>query len=362
MRALVRVPLILLLLSVGALANAASRETCSEVKLTQRPDWASSGAWTANGDLLIADAHAKVILRYSKTGRALGTIPETIGSTLGQFFPQMIRSQQGKLFLEVWGNGLIVMDQDFAPLSSKDVHAKSSRPEMKGVSVEGMFLWEPIGNDVISFSDLHGPKASDWSSGFVRFPADKPQDFTILRDMKFEDSSRIFYRLGHPYITTLGNTGYILLMDSKMEIAKVTKHGLERLSAFPAGLDLSPQLPSFTTFDDMVPVLHAVERSTMPTGLYGWENALFVLWRKAEGRGTHWYLTKIDPQNDRVLGTVSILKTSANHLSVVPGPNSWAFIEKGPVRGYGVQDIDSLLLVPAAKLRAAFRPGADLCQ
>ncbi len=261
------------------------------------------------------------------------------------------------------GGNLIVLDQGFAPKLSTDVHAKGTQPKTKNLRVEGMFLWEPVGNDVISFSDLYDLKKNTWSSGFVRFPADNPQNFTILHPMLYEDPSRLFYRLANPYITSLGDTGYILRMDNRMGIDKTTKGGLERIAAFPPELDLSPQLPNFDRFDDLEPVMRAIERSTMPTGLYGWENALYVLWRKADRHGTRWSLTKIDPENPKVVGTVFIAGTSANHLSVVPGPTSWAFIEKGPVRKVGVQDIESVLLVSSARIREAFRTGATvICQ
>jgi hypothetical protein len=365
MRALGRLSLSLLLLAIGVNANAAAKNACSRVQLRHRPAVANSGAWTANGELLIADALEKVLLLYGKSGRALGTIPEPIGSTLGKFYPQNVRSQQDRIFLETQHGGLMVLDQDYVPLTSKDVHAKSARLEMKGESIESLFLWEPVGNDIISFSDLKDPKnpQNPWKSGFVRFPVDRPQDFTVLKSQPYEASSRTFYQLAQPYIASLGNTGYVLLMDKQMQIAKETKGKLEPIHAFPEGLDRkAPSLPKFFSFDDLVPVMSAVERSTMPTGLYGWEGSLFVLWRKVEGRTTaRWYLTKIDPQADRVVGTVSIA-TSASHLSVVPGPESWAFIEKGPMRAVGVQDIGTLLLVPAERLRSAFKGGSDLCQ
>jgi len=321
---------------------------------------------TADGDLLIADAHSKSILRYSEDGRALGTIPEKIGADLADFFPQMIRStQQGNLFVELFHGRLAVLDKHYIPQSKSDIHAKSLNPKSRDLAVQGMYLWEPIGNDLVTFSDIQGPKENDWQSGFVRFPADRPQDFSVLYAMKFKEPSHIFYRLGHPYITSLGNTTYVLLMESKMRILKSVDGGLVPMStaAFPADqLSLTPQLPEFESTDDLPHVMRAVETSTMPTGLYGWENSLYLLWRRPDGATTKWFLTKIDPTKERVVGTVSIKGTSANHLSVVPGPKSWAFIEKGPARGWGLQDVRSIFYVPSDDLRRTFREGTDLCR
>jgi len=353
---------LLLLSLVEVQAKDAPGKACRQVRLTERPGWASSGAWTEQGDLLIVDARQKAVLRYSSNGRALGPVSELMGSTLESFFPQMIRRQQDRYVLELWHSGLLVFDKNYVPQSKVDVHAKGVSADTKDLRIEGMWLWEPIGNDVIAFSDIHGPKDSDWSTGFVRFPVDRPENFTPLWLRNYGDPLRLFYRLGHPYITSLGNVGYLLLMDNKMGIFRVRDDKLQHLSAFPAGLDRRPQLPDFESRGDVVPVMRAVEKSTMPTGLYGWEGSLFVLWRRAEGQSTHWFLTKIDPQEDKILGTLSIRGTSANHLTVVPGRRSWTFIEKGAVRGWGLQDTDSMLLVPSARFRGSFASRSDLCE
>ena len=39
------------------------------------------------------------------------------------------------------------------------------------------------------------------------------------------------------------------------------------------------------------------------------------------------------------------IPSSANHLTMVPGPNDWAFIEKGEVKGLGQQEIVSMRLI-----------------
>jgi len=221
----------------GSIATGGSKELCRRVELSKRPYWASSGAWTADGELLIADARSKSILRYSAEGKALGTIPEKIGTDLADFFPQMIRStQQGNLFVELFRGRLAVLDKNYIPKSKSeigDIHANGLNPKTRSLAVQGMYLWEPIGNDLVTFSDIQGPGENDWSSGFVRFGADNPQDFSILYPMKFKDSSHVFYRLGHPYITSIGNTAYALLMESKMTILKGGGSGWSRCQPLP---------------------------------------------------------------------------------------------------------------------------------
>jgi hypothetical protein len=136
---------------------------------------------------------------------------------------------------------------------------------------------------------------------------------------------------------------------------------VEKMSSFPEGLDQAPVLPSFTTRDDFAPVMRAVERSKMPTGLYGWGQFLYILTREPLKDGTtRWRLTRIDPRSDRIEGEV-VVPSRANHLTVVPGPRAWAFIEKGPVKGFGRQDIPKILFVPSSRLEGATLP-QTLCK
>lgn len=88
----------------------------------------------------------------------------------------------------------------------------------------------------------------------------------------------------------------------------------------------------------------------MPTGLYSWGGDLFVTTRLFDGKATRWTIAKIDPNTHRLAG-VAIIPTNANHLTIAPGPRQWAFIEKGPVKGWNDnQDIHSILFVPADRL------------
>jgi len=348
---------------------AGPQQVCRRVALSKRPGWVSSGAWTADGELLLADARRKSILRFSQNGRSLGSIPDGIGNALANFFPQIIRStDQGKLMIEVLNGGLITLNKRYIPEGKSDIHAKGTNLNASR-RLEGMYLWEPLGKDLITYSDIQEPGENNWTSGFVRVPLDRPEGFSVLRLMDYDGPTHVFYQLGHPYITSLGSTAYVLSMKNPMTILRTvnlgtTKEGLETLPAFPSDkLNLSPQLPPIQSSEDLPQLMRTVESSTIPTGLYGFDNYLFLLWRRPEGARTHWFLTKIDPtpSREQVQGTISLGATFAHHLSVVPGPTNWAFIEKGPVQGWGVQRIDSILLVPSVRLRGVFRDGSDLC-
>jgi hypothetical protein len=337
---------LLLLASKGPLLAA---ETCSRYAMDPPPGWANSGAWTADGKtLLLADSLKKRILQFSRDGKFEGDLPGPINSALGSIAPRTIRQQGDKFFIEITGNRVLTLDQSYHVRGKQAVEGTGVK---NGIGLHGMFLWQPVGSDLITLSDLQTPDQR-WQSAFVRFPLGDPSKFEILHQVSFMDPSKVFYRLGYPYTASLGEDGYILLMENNMGIYRSRKgvNGLEPLSAFPEGVGQSPILPAFITQEDFPPVMRKVEKSKMPAGLYGWDRFLYMLVREPARDGTRWTIFKIDPRQDRIVDSTRI-PTRANHLTIIPGPASWAVLEKGPVEGFGRQRIENVLFVPSGRLR-----------
>lgn len=346
---------------ISAAAHAASPESCRRVQFSEgRPGWTNSGVWSEKGELLIADSKRKKILRYSKEGRELGSLPGAL-EELNNRSPQILRSSNGKLVAERQGGDLIVFDQGYASMARVDIHSEALPVDTTSARIGALSEWEPVGNNILAFSTLVGPKKNDYSLGVISFPVKRPEAFKNLLPMKYDESLSTFYRLGHHYLTSLDGVGYIVLMDSKVSVRRVIGDRLEYIGKLPRQIEFSPLLQSFESPDDIPSIMKTVEASTMPTGLYGWEHSLYLLWRKPEGAKTLWFLTRIYPNKPE---RTVLIRTSANHLTVIPGPNAWAFVEKGPVRSWGEQNIDSILLVPAERIRSAFRDDgvADFCR
>jgi hypothetical protein len=74
---------------------------------------------------------------------------------------------------------------------------------------------------------------------------------------------------------------------------------------------------------------------------------------------TLWTATKIDPRADTVVWTTTIPLAKARHVTVVPGPRQWAFLEKSSARGLFDQDTTGLFLVPSSAFQGV--PGSDIC-
>lgn len=354
-----RASLLPLALAQALLAPPLRAQDCAPVKLSIKPGWMNSGAWlkTQTGsELLVVDALNKTVIRYDESGRAR-QLPQPIGSALTSLLPSMIYPlDNGGYIVQVDNRSLLTLDKRFIPESRRSIRQKDAG----GETLEGTFLWHPVGGDIIAFGDLRGQRETDWSSAFVRFSPSVSGSLEKLREVRLSDPSRVLYRIGYPYVASIGSAGYILLMEPEGIRLMVSEKGhplLEkRLSPNPFG-DL-PVLPPFRTVDDLPPLMREIERSSMPTGIYGSGGMLYIAFRRPSARrGTEWTLLQFDPESGKKTGSI-VLPMRANHLTIIPGQQQWAFVQKGPVEGYNLENIDSVVFIPASYIeRMALPPG-----
>ena len=346
---------------------ATAQEVCHDVTLSRKPVYTISAAWTPdNSQLLVVDPVLRTLWRYTASGQSLGAISEPLRSAVKDLSPLSAKRHDGNLILQIADDGFLFLDDKLRPGKTKAFLAKSSGgPFSIG---GGLWQWEPVGNDVVAFLDLYpsslkepyDPKNYDqWFSGYVRFPANQPADFKLLKrqgidQVNIRGEERTLMRTGYSYITSIGTTAYILSMDGRMTLMKneVGSNELKPLHAFPPGEStVTPMLPRFTTSDSYVATMADLESKSMPVGLFSQGRTLYILWRKPSHQGVQWILSSIDPRKDLYTGSMEI-PIKADHVVVVPGDQNWAFIEKGPVKGYGIQDVSRVLLVPTSLLQA----------
>jgi hypothetical protein len=349
---------------------------CFRSVLLQRPGWCTSGAWLQDGNtLLLADSLNRSLLTYTWEGRPLGPLTGTIGTAVADLSPSVLKFNEStnQLLVEVDDSDVArVLSLDMKLLPGTIHEAESSVYLPAQTRVAGLFQWQPVGNDLITFSDLQGPKETDWSSGIVRYPLGDPGHFTLLQHVPLSDSERVFFRLGFPYLTSVDNTAFVLTMgktptiyrDTNLDGTKVSDLGLKLVPTSLSEED-NPDLPPFVRPEDLVTVMAAVEHSSMPTGIFGWKHRLYVMSRFPEGASSGWALRSFDLAGN-LLGTARI-PSRASHLTAIPGSQFWAFVEKGPVKGYGVQDTKTILFVPSPLLEGMQPPmkltqAASLCQ
>ncbi len=97
----------------------------------------------------------------------------------------------------------------------------------------------------------------------------------------------------------------------------------------------------------------------MSVSIFARDQHLYLLGKGARDKrgATPWWLVELDPQDGSELNNVR-LPTDAAHLTVVPGGDFWALIQKGPVQGVGsfhapYMEISSMVLMPTQWLKAA---------
>jgi hypothetical protein len=269
---------------------------------------------------------------------------------LQNFLPLAGQPSGTDLVLEGEGNRLIVLDKNDNPKTKKSLVPFAFTKGSKEIA--GLHQWIPVGDDIVAFADLHGPGPEAWEAALIRFPLVNPGSFKVLQNtsMAPTDDERTFYRAGAPYIAAIGNTVYILRMSRTIGLFKNERNSsaLVSLGAYPT--TQSPlNVPHPLDSQKFVDMMEAIEHSTMPVGLFAWENSLYVLQRSPRSpssSGTRWTMASVSPENGEITG-VAELPIHADHVTVIPGPEKWAFLEKGPVEAFGLQDIPRVLFVPA---------------
>jgi hypothetical protein len=339
---------------------------CRRVSLSQRPEWVMGGAWLQDGrTLAFIDALNQTVVKVAEDGSSLGVVTGPSGELMRSLSPRLLRSQGGNGILVEGdmvgqpGVHLVAFDGELAPRRRLQVSGVAHKS--LGITVYGIYDWQPVGRDeIVAFADFaRGPRRSDWTSGYLRFSLSKPDDLKVLSQGGVDDPEKLFSRTSYTYIAAIGDTAYILAMGVSTDLYQNAKGSsdLRPLEEFRS--QLTPTgLGRFDSWDEFPGLMRRVERSSMPAGLYAWNGSLYLLARSPEGKFTRWTLTRLSPETGRELGTVT-LPTRANHLTVVPGPRQWAFLEKGPFRAGRRQAVGTVLLVPASRFQDS--SSGELC-
>ncbi|MFW6012272.1 MAG: hypothetical protein ACOC92_01010 [bacterium] len=237
-------------------------------------------------------------------------------------------------------------------------------PEIEGLGDASLLVreWTWTGRDLLVLGSVRWGEDGEEERVMVVRAGRGRGEVEVLLELPGEREVAEFSRMGQTtYATTVAGRAAVLLMREEPQIFVETGPGgeLKPLEAMPAGLEARPVIEHLDWNHPVdFPVVHEeVEASTMPVGLFGWRGKLFVLHRAPEGETTSWWLSRIDPGAD-VVEARARLPTDANHLTVAVGEERWAFLEKGPIRGYGVQSVESVLFIPGEMVEGAEMGGA----
>ena len=360
--------LVSLFLTAVALATIAPSATdlppCYRIELKQPIFSVLSGAWTHDGQaLLLADTEQNRLFLLSRAGRlestpaALGRVADFKPSFLSAIYP-LQRGSSGILakaayLLQMSDERFVAFDESFSPTFILPLREQAVDGNL---AVDWVWNWVLLGGELVAFVDMKEDKPTDsedhWTCGLVRIPLGSPGDFHVLRQLDIKNPSRAFYRLGSPYVASIGQMVYFLNMQSPPQIEALRQGGeqLEPLPGLPEYLRSLPNVPPGRAPMDFLKV---GDIPGIAVSMFGWEGKLYVVSRPDSREADLWRFAVVDPTIGKHVATL-YYRSSASNLTMVPGPSGWAIVERGPRPEHLFkQEVRSITIVPDSRIRNA---------
>jgi hypothetical protein len=214
----------------------------------------------------------------------------------------------------------------------------------------GVNTWTATKNDFYVFGQVQY-SAGEWSGGFLRVPKDSSLPASFLSDeYDLDDPLFDYYLLGLGIFASDGSSAYLLVMEEAPYVLAIQRDEVTKRIPVDSSCGGRPQILPMTKGEE-VAVYGSLANADGPIGLYSQREHLFLLCRCSKGEGIGYYLVQLDPDSGATLGTRRIASKAA-HLTVVPGSEYWAFVEKGSVESVAngttaVAPIQSILFHPA---------------
>lgn len=347
-------------IGVLAIPSAVTAEDCRRIRFPLHTVFTVSAAQAGDGRLVVLDYRQERLVVVNLRNGGWGAVGGWADEALKGRRPIAVRASAGGVLLEQAAPAKIVpLDEHLAIRPGTQYLVDDSR-HADGTVLDSMWIWETAGDDVVACGDLYygsGEKGNpaNWFTGVVRFPLAAPAEFRTMLEFDLNDRTALGCRLRLPLIASVGERTYVLKLADVPRIVVSSPASPEPRPLrgdFPERFAFTPSLPTVPESKEVPFVLQELTKATMPAGIFGWEGQLYLLSRSpaANGEGTDWWLTRIDPETEEVVGSVRI-GSRATHLMMVPGAEEWALIEKGPVDSFEDQDLESILVVPASEVR-----------
>jgi hypothetical protein len=186
----------------------------------------------------------------------------------------------------------------------------------------------------------------------IRLGPGDPPDLEILEDLEEEDLARNLQPLARPMLAQAGKGVFFLRLGARPHILQIEPQR-RRLTEFPSGFNDPPAIPISGNRQEDMARWQAVERSSLPVGLFGWGGDLFLLTRRPSGEGrTLWELSRLNATEDRILASIR-LPSEAENLLLIPGPKYWIGLERGSRTGHPRKDFTDYFLLSTELLETA---------
>lgn len=337
--------LFLLLILAGAWGESAAWESAiTGEKVTfsdaDAPRWTFAGA-PEGKNLLLLDVLKGEILKFSAQGKLLQRI-----SDRGFEVPaHMQRAGRDTIWVEGEDGRLVVLNNQLQP-QGKPIDLTNQVKSPLGALIS-VLLWVPLDDsNILVAGDLQRGKSA--TGAILRVPLAEPSKFQVLWEIGVETPAHRSLLVGLPLLAAVNGQPFFLEVGAVPRIVKPDGRVLRIVRVTSAGRQTlsPPEFPARFSMDTTAALFKELERTPYPAGIYGSNGFLYVLMRTPTAEGTLWTLLKIDPRTEDVVWNREI-ESSANHLFAVPGNDYWAFVEKGPVKGPGNQQVTGFLRVPA---------------
>lgn len=346
------VVLVLMRPAEGALAPVenGSHSACIDSKPQRLPEWSMSGVFR-NGNLLLADSGASTILNFAPGRGYLREERSPLADlmSLRPFAIKPLQGDSGGWAVQFKGGRFITLDDSMSPRDQIELFTETRRGDERVESVESAFNWTTGGGFLYTCSDYKSGEL--WNTGLVRIPLQEPSQFKVVREFTLEHPMYIHCRLGYELLSTIGSTAFALVMEDEPRIEVFAGEEWEGVSTIELELGERPEIPNYESRDGFALTMRVVEMATMPVSVIARDEQLYVLSRRPGiARRTIWSLTRIDPHYGEVLGNAELPSVSP-HLTIVPGEEYWAFVEKGSVRRLGDQDTSRIMYIASERIK-----------
>lgn len=328
-----------------------AQSSCTREALSKPPHWIST-LERSSDEILLTDPKSSELLAFNVNSGTMNKVSVPAGIP-----PSSITKIEG---------GFLIKDRDNGVILGSGAKAGSalSLGTTKGGGRTGLSSlysnWVTRGSTFIGFGSVARAELAnsqyDASRGFelgfvkgrVSAALGQFQEVELLEATEDND----LYLLGFPYFAANDDGLFFVRMvgdrAALMRVREGTTPALEELSAFPEDFRTVPKLGPNLGPSTTAPRFAQIEKQTMIVGLFGQGKFLYLLAREPDaGQGQQWFLFQINPAEPKPRGRVR-LPTTANHLSVAVGPDYWYLFERGGVRGWGDQDIKTVVRVPTA--------------
>lgn len=206
-----------------------------------------------------------------------------------------------------------------------------------------------VGDVQVRREDEAGKERGDeekWVTGLFWVSPDGPE---LAYELSHEDYP--LYLHGFRLLAVVAGRGYAVVPEAgepeaaqrRLSIIEVARNQTtwRTLCRLPTP---RPSL-SFASGDSFAASFEQVSALEAPVGLLSWEGRLYLIQKTRQG----FEVWQVDT-DDGGLHFKEALPT-ADFATVVPGPEEWAVVLKGPVTGFGQQRVRSVLLVEAERFR-----------